>query len=85
MSRKGRSAALIAVPVAGTLQTRGAYEICSVCFWEDDGQDNHDADDVRGGPNRELSLAQARENFRRIGAADERGLKHVRPARPDEL
>lgn len=34
-----------------TLTERSAYEICPVCFWEDDGQDDHDADHVRGGPN----------------------------------
>lgn len=33
-----------------TLYGRGGYEICKVCFWEDDGQDDHDADEVRGGP-----------------------------------
>ena len=42
-----------------TLGERGGYEICPVCFWEDDGQDDHDADVVRGGPNRALSLTQA--------------------------
>ncbi|MEW9527386.1 hypothetical protein [Microbispora sp. NPDC049125] len=29
-----------------------------VCFWEDDGQDDHDADEVHGGPDFELSLTQ---------------------------
>jgi hypothetical protein len=53
-------------------------EICPVCFWHDDGQDEHDADQVRGGPNYELSLSRARENFRQIGAASERVLTHVR-------
>ena len=33
-----------------TLSARGAYEICPVCLWEDDGQDDHDAELVRGGP-----------------------------------
>jgi hypothetical protein len=42
-----------------TLNERGGWEICAVCFWEDDGQDDHDADNVRGGPNGALSLTQA--------------------------
>jgi hypothetical protein len=47
-----------------TLPERGGYYICRVCDWEDDGQDNHDADEVRGGPNGSLSLTQARQAFR---------------------
>lgn len=31
-----------------TLHERGGYESCPVCFWEDDGQDDHDAEEVRG-------------------------------------
>src|SRR5581483_11991082 len=46
-----------------TLRQRGAFQICQVCFWEDDGQDEHDAEVVRGGPNGTLSLRQARSNF----------------------
>jgi hypothetical protein len=49
-----------------TLQDRGGYEICPMCFWEDDGQDDHDADEVRGGPNGSLSLTRARHNFRAV-------------------
>ncbi len=30
-----------------TLSERGGDEICPVCFWEDDGQGDHDADVVR--------------------------------------
>ena len=45
-----------------TLDERGGYDICPVCFWEDDGQDDADADTVRGGPNRSLSLTVARKN-----------------------
>ena len=26
-----------------TLDARNMYKICLVCFWEDDGQDDHDA------------------------------------------
>jgi hypothetical protein len=53
-----------------TLDTRGAYDVCPVCFWEDDGQDDHDASEIRGGPNGTLSLVAARTNFRSFGACD---------------
>lgn len=68
-----------------TLSERGMYDICPVCFWEDDGQDEHDAEVVRGGPNGSLSLAQARENYRQFGACDERMKKNVRPPLAHEL
>jgi hypothetical protein len=68
-----------------TLDQRGGFEICPVCFWEDDGQDDLDADVVRGGPNGQLSLAQARLNYRAFGACDERSRPHVRPPTPDEM
>ena len=42
---------------------RGEYEICRICWWEDDGQDNHNSNVVAGGPNGKLSLTQARINF----------------------
>ncbi len=48
-----------------TLSERGGYEICCLCNWEDDGQDDADADAVRGAPNGSYSLTEARENFRR--------------------
>ncbi len=65
-----------------TLRDRGLDEICYLCWWEDDGQDDRDADVVRGGPNNRWSLTHARANFatygvmyepeldRRIGGAD---------------
>ena len=66
---------------AVTLPERGAYELCPVCFWEDDGQDEHDSDQVRGGPNGPLSLDEARANYAEFGASDRAFLDHVR--RPD--
>jgi hypothetical protein len=57
-----------------TLRERGEQDICQVCYWQDDGQDDHDADVVRGGPNGWMSLTQARENFRRFGWCYERPL-----------
>ncbi|MEV5576646.1 CPCC family cysteine-rich protein [Spirillospora sp. NPDC052269] len=67
-----------------TLAERGGYEICQVCFWEDDGQDDPDADTVRGGPNYALSLTAARRNFARFGVVERRWLQHVRDPRPEE-
>ena len=46
-----------------TLDERSGYEICPICFWEDDGQDSDDADIVRGGPNSNYSLTEARSDF----------------------
>lgn len=46
-----------------TLTMRGVFEYCSLCHWEDNGQDDHDADEVSGGPNGDYSLTQARRNF----------------------
>jgi len=68
-----------------TLCGRGQDEICPVCFWEDDGQDDHDAEDVRGGPNRLLSLQAARANFLKCGAADPQFLANVRKPLHTEL
>ena len=75
-----------ACPCCGflTLDARGEHEICQVCFWEDDGQDDHDATVVRGGPNKDLSLTRARNNFAAFGASAERHLGHVRPPHDEE-
>jgi hypothetical protein len=67
-----------------TLYGRAQDEICPVCFWEDDGQDEHDADLVRGGPNRTLSLRQAQKNFAKYNAIDRRFVANVRGPLPEE-
>ncbi len=55
----------LACPCCGypTLGARGNYEICTICWWEDDGQDDADADTLNDGPNGAYSLTQARANF----------------------
>ena len=59
-------AANVVCPCCGyvTLTERAAYEICPLCWWEDDGQDDPRADEVWGGPNGDVSLSEARRNFR---------------------
>lgn len=75
-----------ACPCCGymTVAERGGFEICPVCFWEDDGQDDPDADVVMGGPNGRLSLTQARDNFAAYGACEERSRAFVRAPSPSE-
>ncbi len=46
-----------------TIGARGGHDICCLCNWQDDGQDDADADNVRGGPNHDYSLTEARRNF----------------------
>ncbi|HEY5835740.1 CPCC family cysteine-rich protein [Streptomyces sp.] len=60
----------------------GSFEICPICFWEDD--------DVQfrwptttGGANR-VSLIEAQRNYQDSGACDQHGRKYVRPPAEDE-
>lgn len=49
-----------------TLAGRGHHEICDVCNWQDDYQDDKEAGEVWGGPNGHLSLTENRINIGRI-------------------
>lgn len=60
----------------------GTYDICDVCFWEDDGVQFHDLD-YEGGANTP-SLNQARETFRLHDVSELRFRADVRPPLPDE-
>jgi hypothetical protein len=69
-------------PVCGYLTLRGdPFDVCRVCFWEDDGGRDPDAPSV---PNR-LTLGEARRNFAAFGACDRRVLHLVRPPLPAEV
>lgn len=67
----------------GEPQPAGHYLICPVCFWEDDELQADDPD-LEGGAN-DPSLNQARENFKKYGAADPDMVRHVRKPLPDEI
>jgi hypothetical protein len=60
----------------------GSYDICPVCWWEDDLVQLR-RPDMAGGANGP-SLIEAQRNFQRTGASDERLVEHVRPARASE-
>ena len=68
-----------------TLYGRGQDEICPVCFWHDDGQDEDEAEEVWGGPNKLLSLRQAQANYSEIGAVEESVRRFTRKPNPEEL
>lgn len=68
-----------------TLATRskGNYDICPVCFWEDDPVQLA-RPDYAGGANG-VSLNQARANYRQFGAVAASALGYVRKPKADEL
>lgn len=55
------------------LSESGAYDICPVCFWEDDGARN---DNDYSGPNH-LTLGEGKRNFNDFGACDKKSLLHI--------
>lgn len=71
-SIEGEPIKLLACPCCGrrTIEERGNYEICRVCWWEDDGQDNDEADQIFGGPNYGISLTNGRFHFLKFGIYD---------------
>ncbi|MHC2873005.1 cysteine-rich CPCC protein [Ralstonia sp. 121560039-2] len=62
-----------------TLGAKGDWEICPVCFWEDDGF-GLESLDLRSGANHGLTLREARDNFVRIGACCEAMRAKVLPS-----
>jgi hypothetical protein len=60
----------------------GSYEVCEVCFWEDDIV-QFDDPDYEGGANT-VSLRQAQRNYREFGVSEQRFKTHVRPPQADE-
>jgi hypothetical protein len=63
-------------------EPNGTYNLCPVCYWEDD-QIQFSDHDYTGGANR-VSLKQAQKNFREFGACEEDFIKSVRTPTKDE-
>jgi hypothetical protein len=68
-----------------TLEAPDALQLCPVCWWEDDGQEDADASEIRLTVNGHLSLTQARIFYSQCGAADPRFLPYVRKPIVSEL
>lgn len=56
-----------------SLEQKGAAEICTVCYWEDDGETDLD---VISNPN-VMTLREGRDNFLKFGAHDKQYIKDV--------
>lgn len=61
----------------------GSYEICPVCFWEDDPVQNENP--LYAGGANDLSLAMARQNYIECGACEVRFVSEVRSPMPHEI
>lgn len=60
-----------------------AYDICPVCFWEDDPE-QYKNPTLKGGANH-VSLCEARTHYQQFGACDTGMKKYVRGPKKDEL
>ncbi|GAB2470014.1 membrane protein [Hymenobacter qilianensis] len=61
----------------------GHYDICPVCYWEDDPIQHADPA-YEGGAN-QVSLNQARINYRDLGVTEPPFKRYVRPPKQEEL
>jgi hypothetical protein len=59
------------------------YEICPVCYWEDDPHQYKDPE-FHGGANH-MSLNDARENYKKLEVCDEKMKSYVRQPKKDEM
>ncbi|WBV56555.1 CPCC family cysteine-rich protein [Chryseobacterium daecheongense] len=66
---------LVPCPCCGykTILEKGNYEICPVCFWEDDGSIN----DLKYSSANHMTLKDAKENFKLKGAISEKFLNFI--------
>lgn len=62
-----------------TLEKRGSYDICRVCFWEDDGTTSSQAEHYSG-VNR-MTLHEARASYQAVGAVKADFLAELYPDR----
>lgn len=65
-----------------TLPALDAYDLCPVCFWEDDGMHSEDSASLDG-PNG-MTLTEGQRLFLRYGSSALHCLGHVRAPRPGE-
>lgn len=65
-------------------QPPGSYEICEICFWEDDELQLEYATTLAGGANRP-TLLDAQRNFLKFGACEPEMVGNVRSPGPSDI
>lgn len=65
-----------------TFESKQEFDICPICFWEDDNI-QFDKVDMAGGAN-VISLRQAQQNYIKYCVSQQRFLKYVRKPKKDE-
>lgn len=66
-----------------TLNCTHEYDICPICYWEDDYLQFEDVD-LEGGANNRILLRQAQQNYMEFGACDKKMLRYVRKLNIDD-
>ena len=76
---------MYACPCCGyaTIENPIDSEICDICYWEDDGQDDPKENETWNGPNH-ISLVEGHINYLKLGASDPKDLEHVRAPKPND-
>ncbi|MFY0697560.1 MAG: hypothetical protein JXR11_06895 [Balneola sp.] len=59
------------------IKERNIYEICPVCYWEDEGEKWDLELDIESGANHGLTLREGRKNFAEFGASDKKWIGKV--------
>jgi len=57
-----------------SLSKKNAFEICPICFWQDDTLDNEGYSGANG-----MKIQEARHNYKKYGACSEDIIKNVLP------
>ncbi|EII3193272.1 hypothetical protein ABZY26_000628 [Listeria monocytogenes] len=75
-----------------TIEVRGEFEICQVCYWEDEAYSHYqnistieDLLNIRSSANNGLTLLEARQNFKQFGACELAMKQFVREPTEGEL
>ena len=66
-----------------TLKTHGEYDVCPVCYWEDDPTQSADTKNSEGANH--ISLFEARSNYIHFGACEVDMKPYVREPKPEEM